>query len=141
MKCDKPFIVAYNKLFRYLSGYGKKKEVEHFWKLFSDTIMGRFKYLLETEGIVGLTKYWSETLTQEGANFNISMTSYLGKAVLLHLDICECPSLKKLKDEKQDIYPNYCDHCKALYGKTLKKAGYEWFQKFSDKGCSIWIKV
>lgn len=134
MKCSKPFILAYNRLFNFLyeKGYDQLSE---FWTLLEDAVLGRMRYLAETEGLVGLAKYWSETLSAEGAVFDLTLTSLEEPALII--TIYECPSAEKIKESDQEICPVYCSHCREIYTEALKKVGYRFAIITTEKGCMI----
>ena len=137
MKCSEPFILSYNRLFSFLCSKGYN-ELEEFWGLLEETILGRLKYLAETEGLVGLTKYWSETLTAEGADFCITYNSGASNSVTIH--IRKCPSLSKIKGSGEHVCEQYCDHCKVIYQKALSPRGFHFDIITANGGCMIRIE-
>lgn len=137
MKCDKTFITAYNDLFKCLHKHGGEQEVVDFWEILGDAILQRLKYLAKTEGLVGMLKYWSETLSYEGAHFQIELTSGGMDSDALYIRMYKCPSLAHLGD---DAYVKYCDHCDILYVNALAECGYSFKKtKYEKQGCQIWI--
>ena len=137
MKCTKPFILAYNRLFSFLNEKGYD-ELEEFWILLEEAVLERLKYLAETEGLVGLTKYWSETLTAEDADFCITYNCGDLKSVTIH--IRGCPSLAKIKESGHPLCEQYCSHCKVMYQKALLQRGFKFDIITSNGGCMIRIE-
>jgi len=137
MKCTKPFVLAYNRLFSFLNEKGYD-ELETFWNLLEGAILERLKYLAETEGLVGLTKYWSETLTAEGADFCITYNSGTVSSVTIH--IRSCPSLSKIKESGEPLCEQYCSHCKVMYQKALAQHGFKFDIITASGGCMIRIE-
>jgi hypothetical protein len=136
MKCSSPFILAYNRLFHFLNEKGYD-ELEDFWALLEDAVLGRLRYLAETEGLVGLTKYWSETLTAEGADFCITYNNGNMRSVTIH--IRECPSLAKIKAARETVCEQYCGHCKVMYQRALSPR-FHFDIITADVGCLIRIE-
>ena len=137
MKCTKPFILAYNRLFSFLNQKGYD-ELEEFWCLLEEAILERLKYMAETEGLVGLTKYWSETLTAEDADFCITYNNGEAKSVTIH--IRKCPSLSKIKESGEPLCEQYCSHCKVLYQRALSNQGFHFDIITASDGCMIRIE-
>ena len=135
MKCNKSFILAYNKLFKYLRDY---PDLTEFWDLLSQAILGRLRFLIETKGIAGMVEYWSDTLLAEGADCTIAVS--LGKEKGLVITMSECPSLAKIKEAGDTPCFGYCTHCEILYSTLLKEYGYSYEQIGYNKGCVIHIK-
>jgi hypothetical protein len=135
MKCNKSFILAYNKLFRYLNEYD---DLQEFWPLLSDAILGRLRFLVETKGIAGMVEYWSDTLLAEGADCQI--TADYGPTKSLTIAIRDCPSLKKIKEAKETPCFGYCSHCDHLYAPLLKEFGYKYTSIMTCGGCVIKIE-
>jgi predicted hydrocarbon binding protein len=134
MKCSKPFILAYNRLFLFLHDRGYDELVE-FWALLEDAILGRLRYLAMSEGLVGMLKYWSETLTAEGADFDIELTN--SDEFALVITIYECPSICKIKESEEPVCDVYCNHCREMYTRALQKVGYKFEVITTEKGCMI----
>lgn len=137
MKCDKPFIVAYDALFGYLYNLGGKDELLTFWKLLGDAILGQFREKAKAYGIAGMASYWAETLKAEGAHFRLTI-DIPGDSLILDMD--GCPSLRKLNEECIAPHCMYCHHCDNLYGKAVTEMGYLYQRVQKPKGCTIWIR-
>ena len=137
MKCNKPFIHAYDRLFRFLAEKGYD-QLSDFWSLLSDAILGRLRFLVKTKGMAGMVEYWSDTLSSEGAKFTITYSN--SEEPLLTLRIWECPSLAELDLTEEGPSDIYCDHCFAIYPQALKELGYLFTcLKVSEIGCLIRI--
>lgn len=139
MNCSKPFILSYNRLFEFLNQKGWD-ELQEFWSLMEEAVCGRLKYMAKTEGLVGLLKYWSETLTAEGADFEITLgTTRHGPR--LFITIFNCPSIQAIEAAGEDVCPGYCGHCKFMYTKALSQVGYDFkVVKGDSKGCMITVQ-
>lgn len=137
MKCNKPFIIAYDALFKYIDNLGGEKEVLTFWRLLGEAILGPLRAKIKDRGLVGMAEYWLDTLTAEEANFSLELDSN-GLCIILH----ECPSIRKLQEDGIKPYRRYCRHCWTLYGDLLLEMGYTFHITTKDKpkGCVIWIK-
>lgn len=137
MKCNKPFILAYNDLFKFLDTFGYDY-VQEFWKLLEHALFGRLRYLTETEGLTGMLKYWSEVLTAEGAKYKIALDMQEGIG-LLTINIFRCPSLSKIEEEGEQCYQCYCNHCVEIYPRLLKPLGFDFTLIATGTGCLIRI--
>lgn len=135
MKCEKSFILAYNKLFKYLNEYD---DLQEFWPLLSDAILGRLRFLIETKGIAGMVEYWSDTLLAEGADAKITVD--LGHPQSLKIHMRSCPSLKKIIGAGESPCYGYCSHCSHLYAPLLKEFGFSYVDTCIKGGCLIVIK-
>lgn len=118
MKCDKPFIIAYNALFKFLDKHGGAKEVKTFWELLTDAVCQELVEAARKDRLAGCAAYWLKTLSAEGADFILNYTKEQ-----LFIQINQCPSYAKMKCEKQTPYENYCGHCAVLYKKALAPLG------------------
>ena len=70
---SREFILAYNELFKFLhKKYGKKAVID-FWKFISDNFLTNLDHLVKEKGISGMAEYWTHTLTEEGAEYQMSV--------------------------------------------------------------------
>lgn len=135
MKCNKEFILAYNRLFDFLQ---KNNSLDEFWPLLSDAILGRLRFLVEHKGIAGMIEYWSDTLLAEGADCTLMANLQHPKS--FEIIMREYPSLKKIRDSGEAMTPGYCSHCEKLYAPLLKEYGYCYESIGTERGCVIRIK-
>lgn len=122
------FILAYNELFKFLhKKYGKKAVIE-FWEYISDKFLTNLDFLVKEKGIAGMEEYWTHTLTEEGADYQM----HAGPD---HFEISmkKCPSVGILNKSKVEKYPDYCEHCEILYKRVIEKYGFEYKIKYIDK--------
>ena len=132
------FILAYNELFKFLhKRYGKKAVIE-FWEYISDRFLTNLHRLVKEKGIAGMAEYWTHTLTEEEAEYQMSVgPDYF------EMYIKKCPSIGILNRRKADKYPWYCEHCGTLYKRVMEKYGYRYKKEYinPEKGiCKVAIK-
>ncbi|MDD3725589.1 MAG: hypothetical protein PHI44_00090 [Candidatus Ratteibacteria bacterium] len=122
------FILAYNELFRFLhKRYGKKGVVD-FWIYISDKFLTNLDVLVKEKGISGMAEYWTHTLTEEGAEYQMSVGENYFEIL-----IKKCPSVGKLNKAKVEKYPYYCEHCDILYRRVIEKYGFNYKIRVIDK--------
>jgi hypothetical protein len=135
------FIPAYSELFKYLDERGGHAEVEKFWAYLSDKFLDNLRELAAAKGLRGCWEYWSHTLNEEAADFEMVLDEEQG---FFSITMHNCPSkgrLLKLKHVKP--YYDYCGHCDLLYRRVLEPLGFEYEYDISrvDKAaCSIIIR-
>ncbi len=132
------FILAYNELFKFLhKKYGKKAVIE-FWEYISDEFLTNLNNLVKEKGIAGMAEYWTHTLTEEEAEYQMSIGSNY-----FEIYMKKCPSIATLNRNKVDKYPGYCKHCDTLYKRIIEKYGYRYKLEYIDaeKGiCRLTVK-
>ena len=134
MKCNREFILAYNRLFEYLT---KNDSIDEFWPLLTDAILGRLKFLVKTKGIAGMIEYWSDTLLSEGAD--CTLIANFNEHNSFEIIMRDCPSLRILSESKEPCH-GYCSHCDEIYSLALKELGYSFESIGTTGGCVIRIK-
>ncbi len=118
------FIPAYNELFKFLEEKDGKDEVIKFWEFLSDSCLNNFRDLAEKKGLQGCFEYWSHTLTEEAADFKMSIDQDNG---IFEIEMRYCPSMGRLLEEKHiEPYEFYCQHCDTLYRRVLEPLGYKY---------------
>lgn len=118
------FIPAYSELFKFLHKKGGKEAVVQFWESLSDNFLGNLKNLAEKKGLAGCFEYWSRTLTEEAADFKMSLDEADN---LFSIEMRYCPSMGRLLKEKHiEPYEFYCEHCDTLYRRVLEPLGFEY---------------
>jgi len=122
------FILAYNELFSFLDENYGKQAVIGFWEYISDRFLTNLDQLVGEKGIVGMKEYWTHTLTEEGAEYEMKVTEDE-----FEIFMKECPSVKILNNSKVKKYPNYCDHCDLLYRRVIEKYGFTYDYEFIDR--------
>ena len=132
------FILAYNELFKFLhKKYGKKAVIE-FWEYISDKFLTNLDNLVKEKGIAGMAEYWTHTLTEEGAEYTMSVgPDYF------EIYMKRCPSVGILNEKKMEKYPYYCEHCGLLYKRVIEKYGFEYKIDYisPDKGiCRLKVR-
>lgn len=122
------FILAYNELFSFLEEeYGKKAVIE-FWEYISDKFLVNLDNLVKEKGIKGMQEYWTHTLTEEGADYRMKVTTDEFEIL-----IRQCPSVDTLNKSGVKKYKNYCDHCDLLYRRIMEKYDYSYNIEFLDR--------
>ena len=118
------FIPAYSELFKYLHQKGGKPAVVKFWENLSDAFLGNLRELAAEKGLAGCYEYWSHTLTEEAADFRMTLNA---KKTVFKIEMRHCPSKGRLLDTKHmESYPDYCEHCDLLYRRVLEPLGFEY---------------
>lgn len=114
------FIWTYNELFKFLhERYGKQSVID-FWIGISDHFLGNLDDLVARKGIQGMKKYWTHTLTEEGAEYVMTV-----KENTFIIDMHRCPSVGLLNEGPAERYADYCEHCAWLYPRILERYGFE----------------
>ena len=114
------FIWAYNELFKFLHERHGKEAVIELWKAISDEFLGNLDRLVRERGIQGMREYWTHTLTEEGADYVMTV-----EEDAFYIDMHRCPSVALLNEGPSSRYPDYCEHCAWLYPPLLDKHGFE----------------
>ncbi|MBC7319859.1 hypothetical protein H5T89_04370 [bacterium] len=126
------FILAYNELFSFLEEeYGRQAVIE-FWKYISDRFLSNLDRLVREKGIEGMKEYWTHTLTEEGADYEMRVTPSE-----FEIYMKQCPSVNTLNRSGVRKYPNYCDHCNILYRIIIEKYGFSYDYEFLDRDKGI----
>ena len=118
------FIPVYSELFKFLHQKGGKKAVVQFWEILSDSLLGNLQDLVAATGLAGCFEYWSYTLTEEAADFKMSLDEENG---VFEIEMKYCPSMGRLLEEEHvEPYEFYCEHCDTLYRRVLEPLGFEY---------------
>lgn len=135
------FIPAYSELFKFLDHKGGKEAVVKFWEDLSDNFLGNLRDLAQKKGIAGCFEYWSHTLTEEAADFKMSLDEDKG---IFEIEMRYCPSMGRLLKEKHiEPYEFYCEHCDTLYRRVLEPLGFKYDIYLRDckkANCSLVVK-
>ena len=116
------FIPVYSELFRFLEQKGGKAEVVRFWEALSDEFLGNLRDLAKEKGLAGCFEYWAHALTEEAADFTMTLDEEEG---WLRIDMHKCPSMGRLMALPHlEPYPDYCEHCAVLYPRVLEPLGF-----------------
>lgn len=113
------FIVIYNETFKYIDKKYGKYMVYDLWETISREWCLHLRKLVEEKGIEGAYEYWGGdrgTLGREEATYEITL-----EEDRMIIEMNKCPSVGELKERKRNIYPDYCEHCAALYDPVLRK--------------------
>jgi predicted ArsR family transcriptional regulator len=118
------FIPAYSELFKFLHSVGGKAEVVRFWEELSDAFLGNLRDLAAEKGLAGCFEYWSRALTEEAADFRMTLDEGQG---VFKIEMRRCPSMGRLLDSVDiEPYPEYCEHCDTLYRRVLEPLGFQY---------------
>lgn len=136
------FIPAYSEGFKFLEAAGGYTEVEKFWAYLSDLYLkdSLVKHVKDM-GIAGCFEYWKHSLSEEAADFIMTLDEENGE---FKIDMIRCPSKGMLIEMKNmEPYESYCNHCPALYSRVLEPMGYEFIMDLTDTDkakCSVVIR-
>lgn len=137
----KDFVPAYSELFKFLEERGGKEAVFKFWNYISDHYLTNLKDLVEEHGIRGCWLYWSRSLNEEAADFDMELDEGRGE---FRITMHKCPSkYMLLKSHRVRPYEDYCQHCDILYRRVLEPLGYEYsidMSQCDSAMCSISIR-
>ncbi len=114
------FIYSYSELFKFIEKKEGEGGVKAYWEHISDNYVApRLGECVRADGIEGCYKYWAKALSEEAADFTMTLDD--GVFVI---DMHHCPSKGRLL-EKKDIEPyhNYCGHCDLIYRRVLEPFG------------------
>ena len=114
------FIYCYNLLFSFLEERHGYEVVQEMWGGIREEFLGNLDALVKEKGTLGMKEYWSHTLVEEDAVFEMDADEN-------HFEIRmkECPSVKRAMQGPVPYYPRYCDHCPALYVPILESYGFD----------------
>ena len=135
------FIPAYSELFKYLDKRGGTEAVLDYWVFLSDKFLGNLKDLAAKHGLRGCWMYWSHTLNEEAADFEMVLDEEAGE---FRITMHACPSKGRLLElEHVEPYRDYCRHCDVLYRRILEPLGFDYIIDLSqcDKAkCSLTVR-
>lgn len=135
------FIPAYNELFKFLHNKGGKQAVVRFWESLSDNFLNNLRDLAGSKGLDGCFEYWSYTLTEEAADFRMTLDEDKG---VLEIEMRHCPSKGRLIEiEHIEPYEHYCEHCDTLYRRALEPLGFDYdieLSRCKDAICKLTVK-
>lgn len=133
------FILAYSELFKYLHTHHGFGTVRNFWIGISDHFLTNLREYVRTQGIAGMRKYWTHTLTEEGANHTMIV-----EPTRLVIQMHRCPSVGLLRRAKwMKPYKRYCEHCDILYRRIVEDYGFDYKISYIDPQhgvCRVEIK-
>ena len=86
-----------------------------------------------------MKEYWTHSLSEEGAKYNIKTTKDT-----FTIEMLQCPSIKILKEAAHiERYPEYCKHCDILYRRIVEDYNFSYNIKYINPElgkCRIVIK-
>ena len=124
------FIPAYSELFKFLHNKDDKESVVKFWASLSDAFLGNLRDLAAKKGLAGCFEYWSHTLSEEAADFKMTLDEENG---VFTIEMRHCPSMGLLiAAEHIKPYEFYCEHCDLLYRRVLEPLGFEYDVRLGD---------
>ncbi len=137
------FIPAYSEGFKFLEKVGGRKELERFWSYLSDLYLkDTLNKLVAEEGLEGCYTYWSHSLNEEAADFEMVLDEIKGE---FSIEMIRCPSMGMLNELKHTKpFHSYCDHCQALYRPVIERHGYRYTEDTANchkASCSITISI
>ena len=118
------FIPVYSELFKFLHSKNGKEAVVKFWERLSDEFLNNLRALAEKKGLTGCFEYWTHTLSEEAADFKMTLDEDKG---YFEIEMRHCPSMGRLLEIKH-IEPCefYCEHCDTLYRRVLEPLGFNY---------------
>jgi hypothetical protein len=136
------FIPAYSELFKYIEKKGGKNAVIDFWKVLSERYLAdSLRKNVINDGIRGCWDYWSRSLNEEAADFEMSLDT---DAEEFRIDMIKCPSRSMLNEMGyMEPYKDYCEHCNWLYRLILEPLGYSCevdMGRCGEAKCSVVVK-
>ena len=135
------FISAYSEMFKFLHAQGGKEAVVRFWESLSDEFLTNLRDLAGTKGLAGCFEYWSHTLTEEAADFRMTLDEDKGT---FEIEMRRCPSRERLNELRHvEAYENYCEHCDVLYRRVLEPLGLKYDIDLStckEARCKLTVK-
>jgi len=118
------FIPAYSELFKFLEQKGGKAAVVAFWENLSDSFLKNLRNLAAQKGLAGCFEYWSHTLSEEAADFKMTLDE---ENNLFTIEMRKCPSKGRLLEISNiEPYYAYCEHCDVLYRRVLEPLGFKY---------------
>lgn len=129
------FIPSYSTLFTFLEENYGVEEVHRYWEDLFDPKKNGPTHLLEEElsknGIVGCWNYWTHTLNEEAADFDLYLDEENGWYLCR---MRHCPSKGRLLAIRHMTpYHDYCSHC-DLYRRTVEQYGLKYVYNFTGCG-------
>lgn len=117
-------------MFKFLEKRYGKESVVKYWEELSDNYLDTLRDLATRKGLAGCYEYWSHTLTEEAADFRMTLDEEHG---VFTITMRNCPSKGMLLREKHlEPYDDYCGHCDTLYRRVLEPLGFEYSIDFSE---------
>lgn len=136
------FIPAYSELFKYLHQKGGKQAVVKFCENLSDAFLGNLRDLAAEKGLVGCFEYWQHTLTEEAADFRMSLDA---DETTFCIEMRHCPSKGRLLEMTHlQPFAHYCEHCDLLYRRVLEPLGFDYHIDLSQTDqakCVLTVKT
>jgi predicted ArsR family transcriptional regulator len=118
------FIPAYSELFKFLEAQGGKEAVVKFWESQAAECLTNLRDLAATKGLAGIFEHYSHTLTEEAADFRMTLDEKKG---ILEIEMRHCPSRGLLNETKHiEPYEHYCEHCEVHSRRLLEPLGFKY---------------
>lgn len=123
------FIYSYSELFKFIEKKGGKDAIRTYWEHISDNyVKERLGACVEKDGIEGCYNYWAKSLSEEAADFRMTLDGDTFTIEMFH-----CPSKGRLLDCKRITpYPDYCKHCDLLYRRVVEPLGLDYDYDMSE---------
>ena len=122
------FIPLYSEFFKFLEQRGGRAAVTEYWEYLSDQNLGDktnpnslASFCERLGGFEGARAYWEHTLTEEACDL---YRIYEPEKRYIFDHIRCCPSRGMLNSLSHiEPYHDYCEHCRVIYQRVLKKYG------------------
>ena len=114
------FVYSYSEVFKFIENYAGAEGVRKYWEHISDNyVKERLGECVREDGIDGCYRYWSKSLSEEAADFCMTLDGNK-----FTIDMHHCPSKGRLMSrEGFEPYHNYCGHCDLLYRRVVEPLG------------------
>ena len=96
-----------------------------FWESLSDDFLTNLCDLAATKGLAGCFEYWSHTLTEEAADFRMTLDEKNGTFEIEHAPLSQ-PRGPERDAKHIEPYEHYCEHCDVLYRRVLEPFGFKY---------------
>ena len=114
------FYFALNATFRFIERTKGREALLSFWQDHGSNYMAPVWRKWKEGGLGAIANYWRSFFSHEpGAEVEVVQSE---KCV--ELKIAVCPVIKKLKEEKREIFQDYCQHCYFVSEAAAKQAGH-----------------
>ena len=111
-------------MFKFLQKRHGKEAVVKYWEELSDKYGHKLRNIAIEKGLAGCFEQWSHSLTEEAADFRMTLDVEKG---IFTITMRDCPSKGLLlREEHIEPYEDYCEHCDIIYRRVLKPLGYEY---------------
>ncbi len=114
------FYFALNATFRFIEKTKGRAVLLSFWQEHGMQYMAPIWQKWKEGGLPAIATYWKSFFSHEpGAEVEVVQNEEC-----VELTISVCPAIKKLREEKREIFKDYCQHCYFVSEAGAKQAGH-----------------